>query len=194
MVFGLMREATHKEIVAKLEKRIDYLETKSFALEAIAASRQETIDMLSETGKHIATPTVKATVKAPVAAPTNDAAKPRVVLTNIHAKKKFMEQLLPDAKFQIIGTHVTTMFNGKQTVVRVATMADYKDTEVFAINRAAPGEIGVLLNKDQSLHSVLIIKKEHLTNSKTKNFVMDVNRPEVAQFAHNTGLVLRNFK
>lgn len=190
MVFGLMREATHKEIVAKLEKRIDYLETKSFALEAIAASRQKTIEALGEAGKAATTQTVKATV----AQPKTTSNPSRVALTNIHAKKKFMEQLLPDSKFEIIGTHITTMFNGKRTVVRVATLSDYRSTTVFAINRANPGDIAVLLNKDQSLHSVFVIKKEHLTKSKTKNFVMDAKRPEIAQFAHNTGLVLRNFK
>ena len=62
----------------------------------------------------------------------------------------------------------------------------------FTINGANAGEIGVLLNKDQSLHSVFVIKKEHLT--KSNNFAMGVTRPEIAQFAHNTSLVLRNFK
>lgn len=202
MVFGLMRESTHKEIVAQLEARIDYLETKSYGLQTLADAQRSKLDKLTEQVTNTPAPTVKTTTAAPVQTktvrrPNKSKTEGKVFLANAYAKRAFLEQLIPNAKFEVVGSKISTIFNGKPTVVRVAVLSTFNrggnySRSSFTINGANAGEIGVLLNKDQSLHSVFVIKKEHLT--KSNNFAMGVTRPEIAQFAHNTSLVLRNFK
>ena len=206
MIFGLMRKTTHDAIVAELEARIDYLETKSYGLSVLADAQRSKLDKLTEQVTNTPAPTVKTTKQTTTAVPvqTKTVRRPnksktegKVFLANAYAKRAFLEQLIPNAKFEVVGSKISTIFNGKPTVVRVAVLSTFSrggnySRSSFTINGANAGEIGVLLNKDQSLHSVFVIKKEHLT--KSNNFAMGVTRPEIAQFAHNTSLVLRNFK
>lgn len=199
MIFGLMRKTTHDAIVAELEARIDYLETKSYGLSVLADARLEKLEKVEGEMAKLKAPAVKAT---PVAAPAKVMVEQpkqgeyvRLVSTarSPSTRLNILETVLPKAKFQIKGNAIRVLFNGKPARVRVAQPTYRKDTDkTFTFLNIVPGDICVALNEDQSLRSVFVAKRDMITSGGgiflVRNSERDINAIQ------NTNLVLRNFK
>ena len=126
MVFGLMRESTHKEIVAKLEARIDYLETKAYGLQTLADAQRSKLDKLTEQVTNTPAPTVTISEPKPaaVAAPVVEGVAKVLTQNQIerHANHRItvLREALPKAEFQVKANSIRVKFNGGMRRIRLS--------------------------------------------------------------------------
>lgn len=194
MVFGLMRESTHKEIVAKLEARIDYLETKSYGLQTLADAQRSKLDKLTEQ----ATVTISEPKPAAVAAPVVEGVAKVLTQSQIerHANHRIavLREALPKAEFQVKANSIRVKFNGGLRRIRLskATIQTNTGAKRFSFLNVDQGDICVTVNDDNTLRSVFVAKKE--ISSKSGNIYVFQDSVQDLSFIQNTSLVLRNFK
>lgn len=200
MVFGLMRESTHKEIVAKLEARIDYLETKAYGLQTLADAQRSKLDKLTEQVTNTPAPTVTISEPKPaaVAAPVVEGVAKVLTQNQIerHANHRItvLREALPKAEFQVKANSIRVKFNGGMRRIRLskATIQTNTGAKRFSFLNVDQGDICVTVNDDNTLRSVFVAKKEMC--SKSRNIYVFQDSTQDLSFIQNTSLVLRNFK
>lgn len=188
MVFGLMRESTHKEIVAQLEARIDYLETKSYGLQTLADAQRNKLSKLTEQVVETKSAPVQATVAA--AAPVK---KVNMVKRDSKLRLALIEEALPKVKFERRANTIVAKFNGKDSRVRVSKAAAHNSgIKRFSFINVQQGDICITVNDDNTLRSVFVAKKDMCTKGGRIYIFQDTEQD--LNLIQNTSLVLRNFK
>lgn len=196
MIFGLMRKTTHDAIVAELEARIDYLETKSYGLSVLADAQRSKLDKLTEQVMNTPAPTVTVSEPKPaaVAAPVAKVLTQSQIERHANHRITILREALPKAEFQVKANSIRVKFNGGMRRIRLSkvTMQTNTGAKRFSFLNVDQGDICVTVNDDNTLRSVFVAKKE--ISSKSGNIYVFQDSVQDLSFIQNTSLVLRNFK
>ena len=198
MVLGFMRKTTHDAVVEEMQKRIDYLEFKADFLQEVVKTHNVAEKPPESKPRKVKASVAPAPVEVKqeqeVTAPVKRRVLGKGIISNLGnpaVKKKLLEEIIPNVNFSIKGGRVYANFNGKMAHVRISREWSTPEVPTWGFTKAKPGEIGVIVEKDDTLKGVFVVRMNKIN---TVGSCIINTEEDVQDIVKNTKLVLRNFK